>query len=107
MRVLVVGAGPAGCTAAVALAGRGAEVELLEAEAGTRPSGPGLVLQSAPMRVLDSLGLLEDCLERGYAHEGIDVCDAGGTVRGPARALPGADHVRRQHAFPRGIAARR
>ncbi len=81
MRVLVVGAGPAGCTAAVALAGRGAEVVLLEAEAGIRPSGPGLVLQSAPMRVLDSLGLLEDCLERGYAHEEIDVCDAGGTVR--------------------------
>jgi 2-polyprenyl-6-methoxyphenol hydroxylase-like FAD-dependent oxidoreductase len=81
VRVLVVGAGPAGCTAAVALAGRGAEVVLLEAEAGIRPSGPGLVLQSAPMRVLDSLGLLEDCLERGYAHEEIDVCDAGGTVR--------------------------
>ncbi|SFO60938.1 2-polyprenyl-6-methoxyphenol hydroxylase [Geodermatophilus obscurus] len=81
MRVLVVGAGPAGCTAAVALAGRGAEVVLLEAEAGIRPSGPGLVLQSAPMRALDSLGLLEDCLERGYAHEEIDLCDADGTVR--------------------------
>ncbi|PWW24386.1 2-polyprenyl-6-methoxyphenol hydroxylase-like FAD-dependent oxidoreductase [Geodermatophilus normandii] len=81
MRVLVVGAGPAGCTAAAALAGRGAEVVLVEAQPEVRPSGPGLVLQSAPMRALDSLGLLGPCLERGHPHDGIDLCDADGTVR--------------------------
>ncbi|SFT57871.1 2-polyprenyl-6-methoxyphenol hydroxylase [Geodermatophilus amargosae] len=81
MRVLVVGAGPAGCTAAVALAAQGAEVVLVEAEAEIRPSGPGLVLQSAPMRALDSLGLLEPCIEHGYAHEEIDLCDSRGVVR--------------------------
>ena len=77
----MVGAGPAGCTAALALSRRGHRVVLLEADDEIRPSGPGLVLQSAPMRALDGLGLLENCLERGYAHEEIDLCDAGGTVR--------------------------
>ncbi|MGY1784383.1 FAD-dependent monooxygenase [Geodermatophilus sp. SYSU D00698] len=81
MRALVVGAGPAGCTAAVALAGRGADVVLVEAHPVIRPSGPGLLLQSAPLRALDSLGLLEACLERGRAHEELDLCDASGTVR--------------------------
>lgn len=92
MRVLVVGAGPAGCTAAVALGARGHEVTVVEAAAGIRPSGPGLVLQSAPMRALDSLGLLGACLERGFAHEEIDLCDARGAVRTtlrPPSLLPG------------------
>ncbi|MGY1651095.1 FAD-dependent oxidoreductase [Geodermatophilus sp. SYSU D01119] len=92
MRVLVVGAGPAGCTAAVALARRGADVVLVEAEDAVRPAGPGLVLQGAPMRALHTLELLDACLERAHPHEEIDLCDAAGTVRtvlAPPPLLPG------------------
>jgi 2-polyprenyl-6-methoxyphenol hydroxylase-like FAD-dependent oxidoreductase len=81
MRALVIGAGPAGCTAAVALARRGVEVVLVEVEPEVRPVGVGLLLQNAPLRALDSLGLVEACVERGYVHSGIDVCDARGEPR--------------------------
>ncbi len=81
MRALVVGAGPAGCTAAVALTRRGIETLVVEAESELRPAGVGLLLQNAPLRALASLGLLEACSERGHPHDEIDVCDAAGRRR--------------------------
>jgi 2-polyprenyl-6-methoxyphenol hydroxylase-like FAD-dependent oxidoreductase len=81
VRALVIGAGPAGCTAAVALGRQGAEVVLVEIEPEVRPAGVGLMLQNSPLRALHSLGLVEACIARGYVHEGIDVCDAQGAVR--------------------------
>ncbi|MGY1602212.1 FAD-dependent monooxygenase [Geodermatophilus sp. SYSU D00815] len=81
MRALVIGAGPAGCTAAVALARRGVDVVVVEVEPEVRPAGVGLMLQNSPLRALDSLGLVEACAERGYVHREIDVCDARGAVR--------------------------
>jgi 2-polyprenyl-6-methoxyphenol hydroxylase-like FAD-dependent oxidoreductase len=77
----VVGAGPAGCTAAVALAQRGVDVVVVEAESEVRPVGVGLMLQNSPLRALASLGLAGGCVARGYVHTEIDVCDAQGVVR--------------------------
>ena len=80
MRALVVGAGPAGCTASVALARQGADVLLVEIEPAPRPLGVGLLLQNSPLRALDSLGLVEQCVAWGYVHDEIDVCDRSGRV---------------------------
>jgi 2-polyprenyl-6-methoxyphenol hydroxylase-like FAD-dependent oxidoreductase len=76
-----VGAGPAGSTAAVALARGGVDVVVVEVEAEVRPAGVGLMLQNSPLRALHSLGLVEACVERGYVHREIDVRDAQGAVR--------------------------
>lgn len=92
MDVLVIGAGPAGCTAAVALARQGIRCTVVEITPEVRPVGIGLMLQNSPLRALDTLGLVEACIERGYVHRTIDMCDAQGAVRmvvDPPSLVPG------------------
>jgi 2-polyprenyl-6-methoxyphenol hydroxylase-like FAD-dependent oxidoreductase len=72
-RVLIVGGGPAGMTAAIALAGRGIGCEVVEREVDWRPAGIGIGLQSPPMRALRELGLLPKILERSWHHSVIDM----------------------------------
>jgi 2-polyprenyl-6-methoxyphenol hydroxylase-like FAD-dependent oxidoreductase len=59
MRALVVGGGPAGTTAAIALGRAGIESLVVEKEDRARPVGVGLALQNSPLRALHQLGLLE------------------------------------------------
>jgi 2-polyprenyl-6-methoxyphenol hydroxylase-like FAD-dependent oxidoreductase len=65
MRVAVVGCGTAGSAAALLLAARGHEVEVLERVVAPAPVGAGLLLQPTGMAVLGRLGLLECLLDRG------------------------------------------
>ncbi len=69
-RVLVVGAGPAGLVAAIALRRVGVDVDVVEIESALRPAGVGVNLQNAPLRALDSLGLL-DAIERAGSDTGV------------------------------------
>jgi 2-polyprenyl-6-methoxyphenol hydroxylase-like FAD-dependent oxidoreductase len=68
-----VGAGPAGMTAAIALAGRGVRCEIVEREVEWRPAGIGIGLQSPPMRALRELDLLSRLQERSRHHAVIDM----------------------------------
>jgi 2-polyprenyl-6-methoxyphenol hydroxylase-like FAD-dependent oxidoreductase len=80
VKALVVGAGPAGTTAAIALARAGIEALVVEREATDRPVGIGLALQNSPLRALHALGLLEPVVERGYRHDAVNICAPDGTV---------------------------
>jgi 2-polyprenyl-6-methoxyphenol hydroxylase-like FAD-dependent oxidoreductase len=80
MRALVVGGGPAGTTAAIALARAGIEALVVEREETDRPVGIGLALQNSPLRALHALGLLDAVVERGYRHEAVNICAPDGTV---------------------------
>jgi 2-polyprenyl-6-methoxyphenol hydroxylase-like FAD-dependent oxidoreductase len=57
--VVVVGAGPAGLTAALALRRLGPEVSVFEQAQDYRRIGGGIVLHDNGQRVLEALGLLE------------------------------------------------
>jgi len=72
-RVLIVGGGPAGMTAAIALAQRGIRPEIVERENDWRPAGIGIGLQSPPMRALRELDLLSPLQERSWHHAVIDM----------------------------------
>ena len=72
-RILIVGGGPAGMTAAIALAQRGIECVIVERAEDWRPAGIGIGLQSPPMRALRELGVLPALLERSWHHEVIDM----------------------------------
>src|SRR3954471_19708748 len=80
MRALIVGGGPAGTTAAIALGHVGIEALVIEREDGARPVGVGLALQNSPLRALHQLGLLDPVVERGYWHEAVNICAPDGTV---------------------------
>src|SRR6185312_683938 len=80
VRALVVGGGPAGTTAAIALARAGIDALVLEREQTDRPVGIGLALQNSPLRALHALGLLDAVVERGYRHEAVNICAPDGTV---------------------------
>ena len=72
-RVLIVGGGPAGMTAAIALARRGIGCEIVEREVDWRPAGIGIGLQSPPMRALRELEVLAPIVDRSWHHAVIDM----------------------------------
>ncbi len=66
-RALVVGAGIAGLTAAIALRQRGWEVEVLERATEVGPAGSGLSLWPNGLRGLDALGIGAEVREQALA----------------------------------------
>jgi len=72
-RVLVVGGGVGGLTAAAAFARHGVEVVLIERRPAFDIPGVGLGQPANALRIYDALGVLEDILASGfsYGHMGI------------------------------------
>ena len=81
-RVGIVGAGAAGLTAAILLAGSGIEVEVLEKSAEPQTLGSGITLQGNALRILRDLGVWEQVQGKGYAFStlGLRAPDPAGTV---------------------------
>jgi 2-polyprenyl-6-methoxyphenol hydroxylase-like FAD-dependent oxidoreductase len=63
-RVLIVGGGFSGMSAAIALRKKGADVDLVEIDPGWRSYGAGLSLGSATLRAFEQLGILDEFLRR-------------------------------------------
>lgn len=64
-KVLIVGTGIGGGALACALAERGIEVHAIDCKPSISAAGTGICLLGNTLRALDSLGLKDDCLERG------------------------------------------
>lgn len=62
----IVGAGPGGLTAAVALRRAGLQVEVLEQASSVRPVGAGITLQVNAMRMLEAVDLARPVQEAGW-----------------------------------------
>ena len=65
-KVLVVGAGIAGCCAAIALAARGFRVRLIEKQDEWRFQSSGIFVYSNGLAHLRDIGVLDDVLSAGY-----------------------------------------
>ena len=74
-RVLVIGGGVGGLTAAATLARRGVEVVLIERRAAFAVPGVGLGQPANALRVYDSLGVLEEILETGFSYDRMHIFD--------------------------------
>src|SRR5881227_3812154 len=74
-RVLVVGGGVGGLTAATAFAQRGVEAVLIERRPAFDVPGVGLGQPANALRVYDALGVLPDILATGFAYDHMCIFD--------------------------------
>jgi len=72
-KVLVVGGGFSGMSAAIELAGQGVAVDLVEIDAGWRSYGAGISLNGGIFRVMDRLGILEAFRPVGAMTDGVEI----------------------------------
>lgn len=92
-RVLVIGGGFSGMSAAIELRRRGLEVELAEIDPGWRNYGAGISLGGATLRAFRQLGILDTFLREGHAADGVEILSADGRALGclPTPRIAGPD----------------
>jgi 2-polyprenyl-6-methoxyphenol hydroxylase-like FAD-dependent oxidoreductase len=78
----VVGGGPAGLTAAIALSQAGVECNIVELTTDWQPAGVGIGLQSPPLRATKALGLFDEIVEIGRPQPEIVIARADGEQLG-------------------------
>ena len=74
-RVLVVGGGVGGLTAAAALAQRGVEIVLIERRPAFDVAGVGLGQPANALRIYDALGVLPELLASGFSYDRMFIFD--------------------------------
>ncbi|MCQ4241782.1 FAD-dependent oxidoreductase [Stutzerimonas stutzeri] len=77
-KVLIVGAGTAGMSAAITLRRIGIEVDLIDNNPKWGALGAGLTITGPTLRALYQLGVYPDMADEAYVGEGIQVCDTQG-----------------------------
>lgn len=92
-RVLIIGGGFSGMSAAIELRKRGVQVDIAEIDPGWRSYGAGISLGGAALRAFRMLGVLDEFLRRGAASDGVDVFLANGArvTTLPTPRVAGAD----------------
>ena len=73
-RILVIGGGFSGMSAAIQLRRQGADVDLVEIDPGWRSYGAGISLGGATLRAFRTLGILDAFLQQGSASDGVHIC---------------------------------
>lgn len=93
-KVLVVGGGIGGMTAALALVRRGVAVTLIDSDPNWRVYGAGITITGMSLRAFDDLGVLDDIRTRGFVHNGMRPMRFTGEPMGnPMRAPPGSPPI--------------
>jgi 2-polyprenyl-6-methoxyphenol hydroxylase-like FAD-dependent oxidoreductase len=92
-RVLVVGAGVGGLTAAASFALRGVEVLLIERRPAFDIAGVGLGQPANALRVYDTLGVLDEILATGFCYDRMFLFDASRRLIVEHKFLLGDDRV--------------
>jgi 2-polyprenyl-6-methoxyphenol hydroxylase-like FAD-dependent oxidoreductase len=78
-RVLIVGGGIGGMSAALALAQRGLQPQIVEVQSAWKVYGVGIIQPSNALRALDRIGLAQACLDSGAGFGGWHICTSDGT----------------------------
>ncbi|MEG0223122.1 MAG: FAD-dependent oxidoreductase [Comamonas sp.] len=92
-RILIIGGGFSGMSAAIELRRQGHAVDLVEIDAGWRNYGAGISLGGATLRAFRQLGILDAFLAQGHAADGVRLCLPHGpqVAELPTPRLAGAD----------------
>jgi 2-polyprenyl-6-methoxyphenol hydroxylase-like FAD-dependent oxidoreductase len=87
-RVLIIGGGIGGLTAAIALTRKGHLVEVIERDPQWSVYGVGIIQQANVIRAVAELGVLDDYLDAGFPFDAVEICGPHGVVaRVPAPKL--------------------
>ena len=81
-RVLIVGAGMCGMSLGVALKRAAIDAEIVEIRPRLSEPGTGISLQGPALRALQNVGVLDQCIARGFGYSQFKACDATGNVKG-------------------------
>jgi 2-polyprenyl-6-methoxyphenol hydroxylase-like FAD-dependent oxidoreductase len=92
-RILIIGGGFSGMSAAIQLRKQGKQVDLVEIDSGWRNYGAGISLGGATLRAFGQLGILDRFLEEGHAADGVRLCLPHGpqVAEIPTPRIAGAD----------------
>ena len=71
--VLIIGGGFSGMSASIELSKAGVEVDLVEIDPNWRTDGAGISIGGATMRAFKQLGIMDEYLQAGSGHGGLDV----------------------------------
>ncbi|UTW03301.1 FAD-dependent oxidoreductase [Amphritea atlantica] len=77
-KVLIIGGGFSGMSAAIQLRKQNIETHLLEVDPNWGPDGTGISLGGATLRALRTLGILEQFLQQGSAQDGVEITAPNG-----------------------------
>jgi 2-polyprenyl-6-methoxyphenol hydroxylase-like FAD-dependent oxidoreductase len=72
-RILIIGGGFSGMSAAIELRKSGADVDLVEIDPQWRSYGAGISLGGATLRAFRQLGMLDEFMAQGSAHDGVSI----------------------------------
>lgn len=92
-RILIIGGGFSGMSAAIQLRRQGVDVDVVEIDPGWRSYGAGISLGGATLRAFRTLGVLEAFLQHGSATDGVHICLPHGpkVAELPTPRIAGAD----------------
>lgn len=77
-KVLIIGGGFSGMSAAIEFRKQGIETHLVEIDPEWRPDGAGISVGGATLRAFRTLGILDDFLEHGSGHDSLEMFTADG-----------------------------
>lgn len=77
-KVLIVGAGTAGMSAAITMRRIGVDVDMIDVNPQWGALGAGLTITGPTLRALHQLGVYQDMVDEAYVGEGIQVCNVQG-----------------------------
>ena len=100
-RVLILGGGIGGLTAASAFAQRGVEVDVVEIKPDFGIRGVGLGQPANALRALRAIGALEECLAAGFQFDRLQFCDYAGNLIVDHRFQLGEPGLPAMNALPR------
>ena len=87
-KILIVGAGIGGQSAAIGLKKAGYEVEVVEIHAEFNVYGVGIIQQANALRALDAIGVADEAMRRGSPYGKVKLCLPHGVQIGEAGTPP-------------------